>query len=91
MISLYSVLVALSLAAGVGFGFLHLALVRHTADVGERGGRTAPTIAFPALRMIAAILFFGILAKLSAAFLLAAFLGFLIARTLAVRSVRRAL
>lgn len=84
-----AVLVALLAAAGFGFGELYFECLRRST---LRNGavRAAPTLAVLALgRIIAAVAVFAAAAKLGAAPLLAALFGFLAARALTLRIVRR--
>lgn len=76
--------------AGFAFGLAYFAtLKRSVALLATRRGWLGP-VALTLGRIGAAVGFLFIAAKLGAAPLLAAFLGFLLARTLALRAARRA-
>ena len=83
-------LAAIMAVAGLAFGAIYFAALKRgvTLFVSGRGWR-AP-LALMLLRLGAAILFLVLAAKLGAAPLLAAFLGLLAARVLAVRAARKA-
>ena len=83
-------LAAIMALAGLGFGAAYFAALKRgvTLFVSGRGWR-AP-LALMLLRLGAAILFLVLAAKLGAAPLLAAFLGLLAARVLALRGARKA-
>jgi len=76
-------------AAGVAFGLLYFAALRRTvAHLAARSGWATPLL-FTVSRIGAALVFLALAAMLGAAPLLAAFAGFLVARALALRAVRR--
>lgn len=77
------------LAAGIAIGLAYFRALRWTI---QRGGAHPLVIHAVAslARLVAAALFFGVAARLGAVPLLAAFAGFLLARALAMRAVRRA-
>jgi len=75
--------------AGFGFGLFYFAALRRTVE-GYRGGRShLLPIALTLGRIAAAVLFFGSSAAHGVVPLLTAFLGFLLARSLALRAARR--
>jgi hypothetical protein len=76
--------------SGIAFGLLYFAVLRWTAILlASDGGWTSPLVLTIA-RIGSAVLFLGLAAKLGIFALLAAFVGFLAARAVAVRVVRRA-
>jgi len=75
-------------AAGLVFGLVHFAVLRRTVDLYGAGRGLAPA-ALTLIRIAGAIVFFGLAARLGALPLLSAFLGFLLARVLALRAARR--
>jgi hypothetical protein len=75
--------------AGLVFGLMHFAALRRTVEL-YNGGRSGLAAAALTLGRIAGtIVYFCLAAKLGALPLLSSFLGFLLARTLALRSARR--
>ena len=76
--------------AGLAFGFVHFASLKRSVSlfVGRKGwfGPLALTLG----RIAAAVAFLFVAAKLGAAPLLAAFIGFLMARALALRAEKKA-
>lgn len=75
---------------GLGFGLVYFAALRRSIDYYTAGqGRFMPT-ALTFGRFVAAVLFFALMARMGAAPLLMAFIGFLLARALALHAVRRA-
>ena len=83
-------LASASLLAGLGFGFAYFTMLRRTvAYFGAGAGYLAPA-ALTLARIAAAVIFFACAARLGALPLLAGFLGFLLARTWALRAARRA-
>jgi hypothetical protein len=82
---------ALAMAiAGVVFGLIYFATLRRSVAVFAAGGGWARALALTLARLCAAVVFLAMAAKLGAAALIAAFLGFLLARTIALRAARRA-
>jgi N-ATPase, AtpR subunit len=82
--------VALGLAgavAGLLYGRFHFAALRRTVELYGAGHRLAPST-LTLGRLVGAIVFFGLAARLGALPLLSTFLGFLLARRLASRAVR---
>ena len=75
--------------AGLLFGIVHFAALRRTVELytGGRGGFAAAALTLG--RFAGAVLLFGFAAKLGSLQLLSAFLGFLLARWLALRAARR--
>lgn len=81
-------LAAAWVVAGLGFGFGYFAALRRTVELyGAQGTRLVP-IALTLGRIAGASLFLGFAAAYGTLPLLAAFLGFLVARSLALRAVR---
>jgi len=80
--------------AGVVFGLVYFATLRRSVAVFATGGGWAqglmPMLVLTLARLGAAVAFLTLAAKLGAAALIAAFLGFLLARTIALRAARRA-
>ncbi|HUK07427.1 MAG TPA: ATP synthase subunit I [Stellaceae bacterium] len=76
--------------AGVAFGLIYFAVLRRTSVLLAAGGGWTAPLAFTAARICGAVIFLTLAAELGAASLLAAFIGFLVARAIAVRVVRRA-
>jgi hypothetical protein len=75
--------------AGLVAGALYFAALRRTVALYAAGpGRLAAALTLA--RIAGAILFFGLGARQGALPLLSSFLGFLLARTLALRAARRA-
>jgi hypothetical protein len=74
---------------GAAFGVTYFAMVRRTAILFAQGEGWLGVSALTFGRLAAAIAFFGLIARLGAEPLLAAFVGFLGARALALRSARR--
>jgi hypothetical protein len=84
--------VSLACAAALGglvFGLMHFAALRRTVDLYSHGRSRLAAVALTLGRIAGAILFFGLAARVGSLPLLSAFLGFLLARTLAVRAARR--
>lgn len=75
-------------AAGFGFGVGYFAALRRSVELYRaRGARLVP-IALTLGRLAGAILFFGLSVRFGTLPLLAGLLGFLLARSLALRAVR---
>ena len=74
-------------AAGLLLGWVHFAALRRTVELYGAGHRLAPS-ALTLGRLAGAIVFFGLGARLGPLPLLSAFLGFLLARGLALRAAR---
>lgn len=74
---------------GLAFGFGYFAALRHTAELLAGGRARLVPVALTLGRFAAAILFLGLAAKTGAMPLLAAFLGILLARLLAMRAAQR--
>ena len=95
-------LAALSVAAGFVFGYGYFLALRRSIDYQSARGAGLHSLLWALARIAAATLFFAVLARWSAAAigetarqwtaaaLLAAFAGFIVARQLALRSARRA-
>ncbi len=88
LLSTPSLAIAMALT-GFAFGLVYFAALRRTATLIVAGSRVF-ALALTLGRIGAAILFLGLAAKLGAASLLAAFLGFLLARMVALRAARSA-
>jgi NhaP-type Na+/H+ or K+/H+ antiporter len=86
----FPLLIAIAAApAGLAVGLAYFALVRKSAEQLAAGrGWLHPSL-LTALRLAAAAAFFAAAARCGAAPLLAAFCGFLLARWLTVRTLRR--
>jgi hypothetical protein len=83
---------ALAFAAaliGLLFGIVHFAALRRNVELYTRGRSSFAAAALTLGRLGGTIVLFGIAAKLGALPLLSAFLGFLLARWLALRAARR--
>lgn len=79
----------LAASAGFAFGLLYFAaLKRSVAMFADARGVLAP-LGLTLARFAAAVVLLGLAAQLGAAALLAAFVGFLLARNLALRLARR--
>jgi hypothetical protein len=75
-------------AAGFGFGVIYFAALRRSAELYRaRGARLVP-IALTLGRIAGAILFFGLAVRFGALPPLTALLGFLLARSFALRAAR---
>jgi hypothetical protein len=77
-------------AGGLIFGFVYFACLQQTVARFAGGGDWAVPAALTLVRFGAAVVVLGFAARLGAAALLAAFLGFLAARTIALHRARRA-
>jgi len=75
-------------AAGFGFGVGYFAALRWSVGLYRAGGTRLVAIALTLGRIAGAILFFGLAVRFGALPLLAALVGFLLARSLALRAVR---
>lgn len=82
--------VTLMATTGFALGIVYFAALRRTAALVATGGVTLRALAFTLARGAAAIGVLGFAAWLGAAPLLSAFGGFLLARSSALRRVRRA-
>lgn len=76
-------------AAGLVFGLVHFAALRRTVELYSAGRSRLAAAALTLGRTAAAIVFFGLAARLGALPLLSAFLSFLFARVFALRGARR--
>jgi hypothetical protein len=85
-----SELIVATAVAGLVFGSLYFAALRRSVALFVDGRRRLRPLAWTLGRMTGAAVFLFTAAKLGAAPLLAAFVGFLVARTLALREQRRA-
>jgi hypothetical protein len=74
--------------AGFGFGLWYFAALRRTVEFYGAGGTRLVPIALTLGRIASAILLFGLAVRFGTPPLLAALLGFLVARSLALRAVR---
>jgi hypothetical protein len=75
--------------AGAAFGVAYFAMVRRTAALFAQGEGWLGAAALTFGRLAAAIVFFGLIARLGAGPLLAAFAGFLGGRAVVLRAERR--
>jgi hypothetical protein len=81
---------AATLLGGVAFGCAYFAVLRRTVDLYAAGhGLFVPAL-LTVSRLATAILFLGVAARIGALSLLLAFLGFLVARTIALLTAQRA-
>lgn len=76
--------------AGIVFGLAYFATLRRAVTLFTAGRGWVGPLALTLARIAAAVIFLGLAAKLGAAALIAAFLGFLLARTVMLRVARRA-
>ena len=76
--------------SGFAFGLLYFATLKRAAALFASGSSWMGPLGLTLGRIAAAVIFLSLAARLGAAALLAASLGFLLARTLAVRAERRA-
>jgi hypothetical protein len=75
-------------AAGFGLGVGYFAALRRSVELYRTGGTHLVPTGLTLGRIAGAILFFGLAVRFGALSLLAALLGFLLARSLALRAVR---
>ena len=75
--------------SGFAFGLVYFAALQRSVRLFASNGGWLRPLAFTLGRMAAAVVFLSLAAKLGAACLLAAFLGFLLARTVSLRVARR--
>lgn len=85
-----SVLAVSACAAGFAVGLAYFAALKRTVNLFGSGGGRLVAAALSIGRLVGMAGFLGLTAMLGAVPLLAAFLGFLAARAVAVRAVRRA-
>jgi hypothetical protein len=78
-------------SAGFAFGLLYFAALKRSVAVFVAGRGLLAPLSLTLARLAAAVVFLGLAAHVGAAALLAAFIGFLLARTLALRSAQRGL
>ena len=83
-------LAALFAAGGLAFGWGYFAALRRGIDASAAQGSVSKTLLWMFARLAAAALFFAFAVRWGAWLLVAAFLGFLAARQIAVRAARRA-
>ena len=83
-------LAAAMIISGFAFGLLYFATLKRAAALFASGSSWMGPLGLTLARIVAAVIFLSLAARLGAAALLAAFLGFLLARALALRAVRRA-
>jgi N-ATPase, AtpR subunit len=76
-------------SAGFAFGLLYFATLKRSIAVFAGGRGLLAALGLTLARFAAAVVFLGLAAQFGAAVLLAALVGFLLARTLALRSARR--
>lgn len=82
-------LTAAFIAAGLVVGWAYFAALRRTVDLYATGRRPPVQVALTLARIGGVTAFLGAAVRFGALPLLAAFLGFLVARSLALRAVRR--
>jgi len=76
--------------AGFGFGLAYFTMIRRTATLlAAKSGWWEPLMLL-LTRMVAAVVFLAVMAKLGASILIAAFLGFLLARHVQLDSAKGA-
>lgn len=75
--------------AGTAFGLVYFAVLRLTVDLYGKGYGGLVSAALTLARFAAAILLFGLAARVGALPLLLTFFGFLLARALALRTAMR--
>jgi uncharacterized membrane protein len=75
-------------AFGLVFGLAYFAALRRTTHLFSAGGGYLVPAALTLGRLAGAVVFFGLAARLGALPVLASFFGFLLARTVAVRTAR---
>ncbi|HXP73167.1 MAG TPA: ATP synthase subunit I [Stellaceae bacterium] len=85
-----SALAASMAVVGAIVGFVYFACLRRTVALFAGGGGWAGPAALTLVRVGAAVVVLGFAARLGAVALLAAFLGLLVARTIAMRRAQRA-
>ena len=83
-------LAAAMIISGFAFGLLYFATLKRAAALFASGSSWMGPLGLTLGRIAAAVIFLSLAARLGAAALLAAFLGFLVARALALRAERRA-
>jgi hypothetical protein len=83
-------LAAAMAVAGLVFGLGYFAALRRTVSLYEAGQGVGGAVALTLLRVAAAAVFLMLAARLGALPLLTGFLGFLLARLLALRAARKA-
>lgn len=83
-------LIMVMAVAGFTFGLAYFAAVRRTIALFVAGRGWLRPAALTLGRIAAAVIFLAIAAKLGASSLLSAFIGFLLARAMAIRAARRA-
>ena len=74
--------------AGAVFGLAYFAALERTIVLLVSGRRWLGPLALTLARMVAAVIFLGLAAKLGALSLLASFMGFLLARAVTLRAAR---
>ncbi len=75
--------------SGFAFGLIYFAALQRSVRLFTSNRRWLGPVAFTLGRIAAAVVFLGLAAKLGALFLLAAFVGFLLARAVSLRAARR--
>ena len=88
--ALTAALAAGMIISGFAFGLLYFATLKRAAALFASGSSWMGPLGLTLGRIAAAVIFLSLAARLGAAALLAAFLGFLVARALALRPERRA-
>lgn len=79
----------LAASAGFAFGLLYFAVLKRSVAVLAGASGLVVPLGLTLARFAAATVFLGLAAQLGAAALLAAFVGFLLARSFALRTARR--
>jgi len=88
-VSLNPLTVVVMLLIGIGLGFAYFALMRRSTESYLAGRGWVAPLALTAARLAGAVVVLAVAAHLGSAPLLAAFGGFLIARAIVLRRVRR--
>jgi hypothetical protein len=90
VVSISTLISAIMGPAGTAFGLVYFAALRRTVDLyrANNGGALAP-VGLTLGRIAGAVIFLALAARLGAEPLIGAFLGFLVARAIAVGPVRR--
>jgi hypothetical protein len=88
-VTAFSVLTSLVMPAGLGLGLLYFAALRRSASLLAHGRHWRQPIALTLARAGAAVTVLALAARLGATVLLLAFAGFIVARSIALRTARR--
>lgn len=76
-------------SAGLAFGLVYFTALKRSVAIFAAGSGFLAPLALTVARFAAAVAFLGMAAKLGAAALLAAFIGFLLARSVVLRLAQR--